>query len=154
MRSVPRLRAATILRECGYALGALWTSPNTLLGLLAGAILWVFGAQPHFAEGALAFRRVPRARGALVLGCVILHGGEDLDATCPTYATHCGKAPRGQCVRLGDHERAHVYQYLAFGPLFLPMCFLCGGVSVRKPFERAADRYAMTGNGWMPWLHL
>ena len=26
-----------------------------------------------------------------------------------------------------------------------------GGISVRNRFERAADRYAMTGKGWWPW---
>lgn len=148
--SAPRSRVAVILRDFACAVGALWTSPYTLLGLLAGTTLCAFGARPYFAEGALAFKRIPHARGALVLGCVILHGGENLDAIVRTYASRCGDASRDQCVRLGDHERAHVYQYLAFGPLFLPLYFLCGGVSARNPFERAADRYALTGNGWWP----
>ena len=30
-------------------------------------------------------------------------------------------------------------------------CLLLGGVSVRNPLERAADRYAHTGKGWWPW---
>ncbi len=132
------------------ALGMLWTLPNTLLGLVAGACLCALGARPYFAEGAIVFKRIPRTRGALVLGCVILHGGEDLDTRCQTYAARCGAAPRNQCVRLGDHERGHVYQYLAFGPLFLPLYLLCGGVSARNAFERAADRYALTGKNWLP----
>ena len=134
------------------ALGMLWTSPNTLLGLVAGLALLPFGARLHFAEGVLAFKRLPRARGALVLGCVILHGGEHLDAVCPTYAARCGDAPPNERVRIGDHERAHVYQYLLFGPLFLPLYFLCGGVSARNPFEHAADRYALRGKGWRPFV--
>ncbi|MDQ2972083.1 MAG: hypothetical protein M3R20_03750 [Pseudomonadota bacterium] len=154
MTNAPRSRVARAARGCAYLLGVLWTSPNTLVGLLAGFVLSLFGARPYFAEGSLAFRRVPRARGALVMGCVILHGGENLEAIVPTYAARCGDAPRGQCVRLGDHERAHVYQYLAFGPLFLPLYFLRGGVSARNPFERAADRYALTGQGWLPFLPL
>ena len=52
---------------------------------------------------------------------------------------------------LADHERAHVFQYLALGPLFLPLYFACGGIGVRNRFERAADRYARTGRGWWPW---
>jgi hypothetical protein len=36
------------------------------------------------------------------------------------------------------------------GPLFLPLYLLCGGVSARNPFERAADRYAQCGHGWWP----
>jgi hypothetical protein len=144
------MRFGSPIRVALIALGMIWTLPNTLLGLLAGLVLVPFGARLHFAEGTLAFKRVPRARGALVLGCVILHGGEHLDAICRTYAARCGTAPATQCVRLGDHERAHVYQYLLFGPFFLPLYFLCGGISARNPFERAADRYALTGNGWYP----
>ena len=140
------------MRSTLIALGTVWTLPNTLLGLLAGFVLLPFGARLHFAEGALAFKRVPRTHGALVLGCVILHGGEDLDIICRTYAARCGEASPDQRVRIGDHERAHVYQYLLFGPLFLPLYFLCGGVSARNPFERAADRYALTGKGWDPFL--
>ncbi len=138
------------MRVALISLGMLWTLPNTLLGLLAGLLLLPFGARPHFTEGTLAFKRVPKARGALVLGCVILHGGEHLDTVCRTYAARCGAAPSHQRVRIGDHERAHVYQYLLFGPLFLPLYFLCGGVTARNPFERAADRHALTGSGWYP----
>ena len=144
------MRAVSPLRSTLLALGVLWTLPNTLLGLIAGLALLPFGARLHFAEGALAFKRVPGARGALVLGCVIMHGGEHLDTICRTYGARCGDAPPGQCVRIGDHERAHVYQYLLFGPLFLPLYFLCGGVSARNPFEQAADRYALTGRAWYP----
>ena len=46
--------------------------------------------------------------------------------------------------------REDVYKRQVLGPLFLPVYLLCGGVSVRNPFERAADRYAMTGRGWWP----
>ncbi len=144
------MRAGPLSRAALTSLGVIWTSPNTLLGLLAGLVLLPFGARPHVAEGTLAFKRVPKARGALVLGCVILHGGEQLDTVCRTYAARRGMAPRTECVRIGDHERAHVYQYLLFGPLFLPLYFLCGGVAARNPFERAADRYALTGKGWFP----
>ncbi len=139
------------LPRAWWWIGACWTLPNTLLGLLAGALAIPFGARPYAVAGALAFRRMPRFRGALVLGCVILHCGETLDFPAPTYAARCGDAPRNQCVRVADHEHAHVLQYLAFGPLFLPLYFLCGGVSARNPFERAADRYALTGKGWWPW---
>lgn len=83
----------------------------------------------------------------------IIATGQDLDVDCSTYehrAGWCAHPP----VRLGDHERAHVYQYMLLGPLFVPLYFLCGGVSVRNPFERAADRYAMHGHGWWPWARL
>jgi len=142
-----------MLRRILIALGALWTLPNTLFGLLLGAIGLAFGAHGHWRkrEMALVFHRWPWGPGgAITFGNVILHTGEDLDSPCVTYAHRAGHANEAPIV-LADHERAHVYQYLALGPLFLPLYLLSGGVSVRNRFERAADRYASTGHGWWPW---
>ncbi len=132
--------------------GALWTSPNTLVGLLLGAAGLLCGATLRFSreEHAVVFSQWPWGPGgAITFGNTILHTGESLDLACHTYAHkagHCTEMP----VRLGDHERAHVLQYMVLGPLFLPLYLLCGGVSVRNRFERAADRYALTGHGWWP----
>ena len=134
-------------------LGALWTLPYTLVGLLVGALALAQGAHVHWRRRdlALVFHRVPWGKGgALTLGNVILHTGDTLDARCVTYAHDAGLGEE-PLIRLGDHERAHVFQYMVLGPLFLPLYLLCGGVSVRNPFERAADRYALTGEGWWPW---
>lgn len=134
-------------------LGAAWTSPNTLLGLLAGVAGIAFGAHGHVSrrDHAIVFHRIPWGPGgALTLGNTILHTGDTLDSTCLTYAHRAGHGDEDE-ILLADHERAHVYQYMALGPLFLPLYLLCGGVSVRNRFERAADRYAQTGRGWWPW---
>ena len=134
-------------------LGALWTLPNTLVGLFAGFIGMAAGARLYWSrrECALVFRHWPWGPGgAITLGMVILHTGNDLDGLCLTYEHRAGRCEHPR-VRLGDHERAHVFQYLLLGPLFLPLYLLCGGVSVRNPFERAADHYAMHGHGWWPW---
>ena len=144
----------TSLRGVGVllavSLGAIWTLPNTFAGLLAGVAALFAGAKAEVADGALVFHGVPFGPGgALTLGQVILHTGESLDDTALTY--HCKQHGGSDCVRLGDHERAHVYQYLALGPLFLPLYFLCGGISWRNRFEQSADRYAQTGKGWWPW---
>lgn len=134
------------------AAGVLWTSPNSMIGLLAGSAALMFGARAQWnsREFALVFHHWPWGPGgAITFGNVILHTGANLDGHCRTYehrARHCEHPP----VRLGDHERAHVLQYMVLGPLFLPVYLLCGGVSVRNPFERAADRYALTGRGWWP----
>jgi hypothetical protein len=133
-------------------LGALWTLPNSLIGLAAGTAGLAFGAKAQWSQRdwALVFHHWPWGPGgAITFGNTILHTGGSLDTDCITYehrAGHCQHPP----IRLGDHERAHVYQYMTLGPLFLPVYLLCGGVSVRNPFERAADRYAMTGRGWWP----
>ena len=133
-------------------LGIVWTLPNTLLGLVAGAVGMLAGARPRFnrRDFALVFHYWPWGPGgAITLGNTILHTGDTLDCECVTYEHRAGHHQH-PLIKLGDHERAHVYQYMVLGPLFLPVYLLCGGVSVRNPFERAADRYAMTGQGWWP----
>ncbi|MDQ3229535.1 MAG: hypothetical protein M3Q13_07345 [Pseudomonadota bacterium] len=134
-------------------LGMVWTSPNTIIGLTAGAIGLAFGAHAHVSHRDLAivFHGWPWGPGgALTLGNVILHTGDTLDSHCVTYAHRAGHGHEPP-ILLADHERAHVYQYMALGPLFLPLYGLCGGISVRNRFERAADRYARNGRGWWPW---
>ena len=135
------------------ALGMAWAAPNTLLGLMLGFAGLPFGARAHLDRGDLAivFNRWPWGPGgAITFGNVIVHTGASLDATCMTYAHRAGHCV-DPAMRLGDHERAHVYQYMVLGPLYLPLYLLCGGISVRNRFERAADRYALTGRGWWPW---
>lgn len=133
--------------------GALWTLPNTLLGLTAGVAGIAFGAHAHYSRRDLAivFHRWPWGPGgALTLGNTILHTGDTLDSPCVTYAHRAGHGDEPAIV-LADHERAHVFQYMALGPLFLPLYLVCGGISVRNRFERAADHYARHGSGWWPW---
>jgi hypothetical protein len=133
-------------------LGMLWTLPNTLLGLVAGIAGVAAGARVHWSrrEFALVFNRMPWGPGgALTLGNTILHTGETLDSACVTYAHRAGRAE--PAIVLADHERGHVFQYMALGPLFLPLYWVCGGISASNRFEYSADRYARTGRGWWPW---
>lgn len=134
-------------------LGCLWNLPNTVLGMCLGVLGCAAGARVHWRRDtwALAFGPVPwfGHGGALTLGNVILHTGESLDVACLTYAYRAGRGAE-PAIRLTDHERAHVFQSMVLGPLFLPVYLLCGGVSVRNPFEQAADRYARHGRGWWP----
>jgi hypothetical protein len=147
-RALPRglLRALQVL-------GMAWALPNTALGLVAGGVCLARGARAHVSRRDLAivFHGVPFGPGgALTLGNVILHTGDSLDEPCRTYAHRAGRGDQPR-ILLSDHERAHVFQYMVLGPLFLPAYGLCGGISVRNPFERAADRYALDGAGWWPW---
>jgi len=147
-------RRARLTRHVALAAGVLWTLPNSLLGLLAGLACTPWGARPAWRreECALGFRNMPRrgSGGALTLGNVILYSCENLDISCFTYAHRAGQCQE-PCISLANHERAHVYQYMVLGPLFLPLYALCGGISVHNRFERAADRYALSGRGWWPW---
>lgn len=140
----------SLTTRLAQVLGAVWASPITLTGLLVGLVALPFGARLKVSDAAVVFHRVPFGPGgALTLGNVILHTGHSLDESALTYA--CRTSGGTDCVRLGDHERAHVYQYLVLGPLFLPIYFLCGGISAHNRFEQAADRYAQTGKNWWPW---
>lgn len=154
MKLIAPPRWSTAARWLLHVLGAIWTLPNTLTGLIGGLAGMAGGAKPHWSrrDHALVFQQWPWGPGgAITLGMVILHTGRSLDQQCHTYEHRAGRCQHPR-VRLGDHERAHVYQYLVLGPLFLPVYLLCGGVSVRNPFERAADRYALEGKGWWPWV--
>ena len=146
-----RSAAKLVLLRGAQTVGAIWASPLTLAGVVAGVLAMPLGARARISDGALVFHRFPLGPGgALTLGNVILHTGDTLDSVCVTYAHSAGLAQEPAIV-IADHERAHVLQYMALGPLFLPLYFLCGGISVHNPFEHAADRYAMSGRDWWPW---
>ena len=117
----------------------VWTSPNTLLGLIGGLVLLIGGARVRAIQGAIEFgggaigraladRRPPIRFRAMTLGHVILGASEtDLDAA------------RG-------HEQVHMRQYERWGPFFLPAYLLssawqlvCGRRCYRDNwFERQA----------------
>ena len=141
------------MRRALFVSGAVWAAPNTLLGLTLGLPALAFGAKLRASDSALTFLRYPWGPGgAMALGNVILCTHATLDIACASYAERHGlRAADGVRHRLGDHERAHVYQAMALGVFFLPLYFFCGGVSARNRFEQAADRYAATGAGWWPW---
>ena len=108
-------------------LGFIWTSPNTLIGLVAGLLTF---QRPRIAHGLLLFDRGPRGltaamrrmqRAAMTLGFVVI-SSEPVEG------------------RLLLHERRHVRQYCVWGPLFIPVYL---GLAVvygyrRHPMERAA----------------
>ena len=74
-------------------IGALWTSPNTLIGLVGGALGLLAGARVRWSgrDCALVFQQWPWGPGgAITLGNVILHTGPVLDVPCRTYAHQAG----------------------------------------------------------------
>jgi hypothetical protein len=113
------------------ALGFVWTLPNTLIGMMLGALSFV---PPRVADGVLVFEGPPRGvtwilskmhRAAMTVGFVVL-------STEPVEGS------------LLVHERAHVRQSMILGPLFIPAYFVLAvpfGYR-RHPMERAARRAA------------
>jgi hypothetical protein len=112
-------------------LGFVWTLPNTLIGVALGLLTF---QTPRVAHGVLLFDRGPRGltaamrrmnRGAMTVGFVVL-------SATPVEG------------RLLAHERHHVRQYCAWGPLFIPVYLLLAipyGYR-RHPMELRAQRAA------------
>lgn len=113
------------------SLGFVWTLPNTVLGLLAGLLTFQV---PRVAHGLLLFDRTPRGLTRLMLRF-------DRVAMTIGFVVVASRPVEG---RLLMHERHHVRQYCAWGPLFLPVYL---GLSIpfgyrRHPMERSAERAA------------
>jgi hypothetical protein len=112
-------------------LGFIWTLPNTLLGVLAGVLTFQL---PRIAHGLLLFDRRPRGLTAM------LHGVRR-EAMTLGFVVVSATPVEG---RLLEHERHHVKQYCAWGPLFIPTYLVLAlffGYQ-RHPFEVAAVRAA------------
>jgi|SRR6185437_9840674 len=139
---------------------AIWISPNTALGLIAGIAGIPFGARPTFEYGAVVFNDYPwhgPHAGALTLGNTILSNLSDLNQDGPTYTSNYNAGaglptPSNPSVNIGNHEGGHVHQAGALGPLYIPTYVLQSILSNGpSPMEKAADTYGQTGKGWWPW---
>jgi hypothetical protein len=133
--------------------GKVWALPNTVVGLAVGLASLPFGSTLTFGDNAIVFNNFPIGPGgAITIGNVILNTEPTLDVSVPTYAAMAAGPPYSDFVNLGSHESAHTYQYQVLGPLFFPVYLLAGGAfTANSPFESAADNYARTGSGWLPW---
>jgi len=113
------------------ALGFVWSLPNTLIGLVLGALSFT---RPRLDHGVVVFEGRPRGvtwilakmrRSAMTVGSVIV-------SNVPV---------RG---RLLVHERAHVRQSMILGPFYIPAYVVLAlpfGYR-RHPMEREARRLA------------
>jgi len=92
-------------------LGFIWTSPNTLLGLVAGLLTF---QRPRVRAGLLLFDRRPRGLTWLLLRA-------DRVAMTIGFVVVSARPVEGDLLA---HERHHVRQYCAWGPLFIPVYLL------------------------------
>ncbi len=112
-----------------HPLGFVWTLPNTLLGLLAGALTF---QRPRVVEGALVFDRGPRGLTAMMRAF-------DRAAMTVGYVIVSSEPVEGTLLR---HEEEHIRQYDRWGPFFIPVYLLLAipyGYR-RHPMELAARR--------------
>jgi hypothetical protein len=117
-------------------LGFVWTLPNTLIGLVLA--LFTF-QRPRLSHGLLLFDRTPRGLTRLMLR---MHRV----AMTIGFVVVSARPVEG---RLLLHERHHVRQYCAWGPLFIPV-YLALAIPFgyrRHPMELAAQRAAGEGAG-------
>ena len=112
-------------------LGVAWALPNTLVGLLVGALTF---QRPRIHGGAIVFDRAPRGvtwlmprlhRTAMTIGFVVV-SARPLEG------------------RLLAHEQHHIRQSMKLGPLFVPvyLAMAIGFGYRRHPMERSARRAA------------
>src|SRR5687767_5144988 len=95
---MPRLRRCASLAI--DAAGKLWTAPNTLAGLLLGAVGLLAGSRAALAHNAIVFHAFPLGKRGFVLGNVIINPTADLEWHAATYdsVTRRKKGGSASCV--------------------------------------------------------
>lgn len=86
--------------------GKAWNLPNTMIGVLVGALALPFGGRVGLGHNAIEFRACPlmdafASHGAITIGNVILYGRHAYE--------------------LAPHERVHTLQGQFLGPAYLPL---------------------------------
>ena len=121
-----------VLRKFGYAVGFVWTLPNTLIGLIFGALTL---SKPRWSGWCVLFDRDARGfasflrrihRSAMTLG-VVMMGNVPIEG------------------RLRWHEDHHVKQSMWLGPFFIPVYLVVALFTGyhRHPMEKGAERAAI-----------
>ena len=99
-------------------LAVIWTSPNTLLGLLIGGLGLIGGSRCQWVAGCVEFHgglvRWLLKRGPLDQGILAITLGHCILGQSPTALQIARK-----------HEHVHVRQYERWGPFFLPAYLGC-----------------------------
>src|SRR5262245_13808731 len=99
-------------RFVGHTAGYLWALPNTLVGICFLPFTLLSGGCVRFERGAMELyggfpawflRKCCGGAGSMTLGHVIL----SRDRAMLNYTR--------------DHEHVHVFQYMVWGPFFLPI---------------------------------
>ena len=135
----------------------VWSSPNSALGLMLGVAGMPFGAEMHYdsEKGIVYFENNPmtwKNGGALTLGDIVnyyksSHPDDAVLSYLANYETYKKygqtgewfKVDQDQWIILKDHEHQHTLQSREYGPLFLPLYFISGGVSHMNWMEKQAD---------------
>ena len=116
-------------------LGKAWNLPNTLLGLVYGALGhlagWAFRTRPFVSLGnnAIQFHNSALMLTAMTLGNVIIYG----PARTPDM-NNCAFCDSPPAHTVGREEYRHTLQGQVLGPFYLPLHLIGGVLSLlRKP---------------------
>jgi hypothetical protein len=90
----------------------LWAAPNTLLGLLAGAVVLVLGGRLQWVRGAAEF-------SGGVVGLVAGSLPRSIRFSAVTLGHVIVGISEAELSAARDHEHVHVRQYELWGPFFL-----------------------------------
>ena len=109
-------------QSSGSLLGKVWNLPNTVIGLLYGAVVAPF-SDVSLGNNAIQFSnvRLQSGLGDITLGNVIFYS-PTMGATVPTWYD--------QSHTYADHESQHTYQGEFLGPFYLPANILGMGYSL------------------------
>ena len=94
----------------------VWTSPNSMIGLVFGVLALLSGGGVHVIRGCIEFHG-----GVVEWVLRLLLGGEGVAAMTLGH-TILGQTPT-MLRESRDHEHVHVRQYERWGPFFLPAYF-------------------------------
>ena len=145
-KSTPRNKQKCTDHPILSAVGKVWTSSNTALGLAAAGVSYlagkIEGTNPLFQVGnnsiQLLNSPVNVNNRAYTLGNVQVYGVND----GPSVSQYSYTAA---FVNNGKHEEGHTVQAQILGPLYLPAWIagrILGGDSAGNPLESGADKYA------------
>lgn len=146
--SMPTATAVPASHPLLSALGKLWASPNTVLGLAAAGTSYLAGkmagTSPQFQLGNNAIQLLNSPLNihnrAYTLGNVQVYGVND-------GPDRYGYSYTGAKVNTGRHEEGHTYQAQLLGPLYLPAEAIESLRGDRNSLEVGADKYAL-GQSW------
>lgn len=114
-------------------LAILWTSPNSLLGLVVGLLTLATGGKAQVRRGVVEFHggfarwALDRVTGGTILAMTLGH-------------TIIGITPAALDIAR-DHEHVHIRQYELWGPLFLPAYAWCSLLSWSTGRRAYRDNY-------------
>lgn len=111
-RRTPPSEASRAARRIGVVLGHAWAAPCTAVGLLLAAPLLLAGGRLAWHTGVLEVAAGRPMRRCFGRFCAITFGHVVLAVDAAALARSRG------------HERVHVRQYEAWGPLFFPAYLL------------------------------